>query len=61
MIEHPVITRMEQYGELSPEEVYCHCDLCGHEIYVGDDLFDLDFKYICEACISRSRKIAGED
>ena len=61
MIEHPIITRMEQYGELNPPEVYCHCDLCGREIYVGEDLFDFDGQYICEKCMSRHRITAGED
>ena len=61
MIEHPIITKMEQYGELNPPEVYCYCDLCGREIYVGDECLDINAQYICETCISRHRITAGED
>ena len=61
MIEHPIITRMMQYGELNTQEVDCYCDLCGREIYVGDDYYDINEQFICERCISRSRKTAGED
>ena len=52
---------MEQYGELNPSEVYCHCDRCGQEIYVGEECYDINGEYICEKCISRHRITAGED
>ena len=61
MLEHPIITRMERFGELYPRKIECECDLCAIPIETGDDYYDIDGLYVCERCVDRSRKIAGED
>ena len=41
-------------------KVYTHCEICGGEIYEGDEFYDvLDFK-VCEACMHDSRKYAED-
>lgn len=61
MLEHPDITRVLMYGELRSPTVACDCDLCGREIHIGDDYYDINGEFICERCITRNRKTAGED
>lgn len=61
MLEHPVITRMERWGDLYPRKIEFECDLCGTPVETGYDYYDIDGLYVCERCVDRSRKTAGED
>lgn len=37
--------------------LFCYCDECAREIYVGDYFFHLDRVY-CERCVDRGRRLA---
>ncbi len=37
------------------------CDLCGGEIFEGDDCFNIDGLIYCEECIDRHFKIIAEN
>lgn len=60
-IEHPIITQMERYGELTTPKIDCYCDRCAMPIYEGDDYYDFIEEFLCERCVSSYRKTAGED
>lgn len=34
------------------------CDICGHDIYEGETIYQIDGKTICEECIEDSRTTA---
>ncbi len=40
---------------------YCKCEICGKDIYEGDEYYEIDGHAYCEDCIWNSSKIAGED
>ncbi len=61
IMTHPDILRMEKYGELNPEEAIYTCDICGEEIYEGDDYYSIEGDYICTSCIDDFRKTAEID
>ena len=58
---HPDILKMERDGYLVAPVAVCRCDLCGDEIYVGEDLYRLDGKCYCHWCVESSREDAGCD
>lgn len=51
------------------EKVYFNCDLCGAEIYKGQEYYDCDAGYLCEKCFDEEQemykqsceRIAGDD
>ena len=51
------------------EKIFCECAECGGEIYVGEEVFEIDFEYIHEDCLDDyarrvlepRRTIAGDD
>lgn len=57
-IQHPYITRMEQFGTLRNEEPEYICYNCGGEIYEGDKYYDVFDKIYCESCMIDFRHTA---
>ena len=51
------------------EKVYFNCDLCGAEIYKGQEYYFFEREYFCEECFDEiqsdekieARRIAGEE
>lgn len=41
--------------------VFAECDICGYEIYVGDEYYEVEDLKVCENCIFDSRKTAEVD
>ena len=58
VITHPDILQMERYGELNPKEAVCTCDMCGEDIYEGEDYYQINNDNICKFCINDFRKTA---
>lgn len=32
------------------DKVFCQCEKCGGDIYVGEDYYDFDGDVVCEEC-----------
>lgn len=57
-----VLARIEDaYLEPTEKIVCCECDMCGGEIYDGDDCYELLGFTICESCIEDSRCYAESE
>ena len=41
---------VERSIEPPEDKVFCECDRCGGEIYVGEEYYDFDGDIICERC-----------
>lgn len=50
-LQHPDITKMEQFGTLHDEHSEYICHNCGEEIYEGETYYSVDEKIYCKSCI----------
>ena len=41
MKDHPIIEKLERYGELEQQELYA-VDALGNEVYYGDEIYTLN-------------------
>lgn len=50
-LQHPYITRMEQFGTLRDEKPVYICYNCGGEIYEGETYYSVDENIYCKSCM----------
>lgn len=41
---------IERTIEPPEDKVFCQCEKCGGDIYIGEDYFDFDGDIVCEDC-----------
>lgn len=58
MLDNPIITEIERYGELDNDEPILHCDCCGEGIYEGDEFWDIKGEIHCRDCIEEMKELA---
>jgi len=50
------------FGEMMVEgERFCGCDMCGEDIYAGEDCFKIDTMVVCGDCMKWGRMQAGAE
>lgn len=60
VLDHPIIRNMENTGYPDGKEpkVMFFCADCKHEIFVGEEYYDIGGKKWCEDCVEDARKTA---
>lgn len=64
-----VLENMRKSVDPQEQIVIMHCDICGEEIYKGEEYYDDEVDFMCEECFDRwqetqkheCKRIAGED
>ena len=57
-IQHPVITKMEQFGTLHDEQPEYICHNCGGEIYESEEYYEVQGEIYCIDCMIDFRHTA---
>lgn len=61
-MDHPTITELERFGMPEPV-VFEKCQICGNEIYEGEEYYAMIDDVVCEDCIfdyTREFKLVAE-